>query len=61
MVYAKQHAEFLTVTCLEWKHVLKEERFKNIITDSITFLVNNHRITVRGFGYYTPRLCWCCA
>ena len=49
MVYAKQHAEFLTVTCLEWKHVLKKDKFKDIITDSLSFLVKDQRITVNGF------------
>ncbi|MBY0434252.1 MAG: transposase, partial [Cyclobacteriaceae bacterium] len=49
MIYAKQHAEFLTVTCLEWKHLLREDRFKNTITDSLTFLVSNQRINVYAF------------
>ena len=49
MVLAKQHAEFLTVTCLEWKHVLKEERYKKIITDSLGFLVKDQRINVYAF------------
>ncbi|MFM7487750.1 MAG: REP-associated tyrosine transposase [Cytophagales bacterium] len=49
MVYAKQHSEFLTVTCLEWKHVLKEDRFKNIITGSLSFLVKEQRINIYGF------------
>ena len=49
MVYAKQHAVFLTVTCLEWKALLKEDRFKEIITDSLSFLVKDQRIIVYGF------------
>ena len=49
MVYAKQHSEFLTVTCLEWKHLLHEDRFKNIVTDSLAFLVGNQRIHVYAF------------
>ena len=49
MVYAKQHAEFLTVTCLEWKALLKEDKFKKIITDSLDFLVKDQRIIVYGF------------
>jgi hypothetical protein len=35
-ILSKEHAEFLTVTCLEWKHVLKDNRFKDIITESLT-------------------------
>jgi REP element-mobilizing transposase RayT len=49
MAYAKQHAEFLTVTCLEWKHVLQDDRFKDIITDSLTFLTKANRATVYAF------------
>ena len=37
-MHAKEHAEFTTVTCLEWKHILKEDRFKDIIIDSLSFL-----------------------
>lgn len=48
-MYAKEHAEFITVTCLEWKHILKEERFKNIIITSLSFLSKAKRISVYGF------------
>ncbi len=49
MVYAKQHAEFLTVTCLEWKHVLREDRFKDVITGSLLFLTMVNRVSVYVF------------
>jgi putative transposase len=49
MLNAKQHAEFLTVTCLEWKHGLAEDRFKDIITDSLTFLANTKRVNIYAF------------
>ncbi len=45
----KEHAEFLTVTCLEWKHVLKEDRFKDIITNSLTYLINVKFVNVYAF------------
>jgi REP element-mobilizing transposase RayT len=48
-VFAKKHPEFITVTCLEWKAVLKEDRFKDIIVDSLRFLTNEKRIIVYGF------------
>jgi len=38
IIYAKGHAEFVTITCLEWKHVLMEDRFKDIIIHSLRFL-----------------------
>ena len=49
MIVAKEHAEFLTVTCLEWAHVLKEDRFKDIVIDSLRFLTKEGRICVYGF------------
>lgn len=45
----RQHAEFMTTTCLEWKPVLHEDRFKNIIVESLDFLTKANRVTVYGF------------
>ena len=45
----KEHAEFVTVTCLEWTHVLEEDRFKDIVIDSLRFLSKEERIRVSGF------------
>jgi REP element-mobilizing transposase RayT len=39
----------LQTTCLDWKPVLVEDRFKNIITDSLEFISNEQRITVYAF------------
>lgn len=47
--HAKQHPDFITTTCLEWKPVLAEDRFRNIITDSLQFLSSEHRIIVYAF------------
>jgi len=49
MIFSKEHAEFLTVTCLDWKHVLAADRFRDIITESLTYLVKSNRIYVYGF------------
>ena len=49
MIVAKEHAEFLTVTCLDWKHVLKEDRFKDVVIDSLRFLSKEERIQVNAF------------
>ncbi len=45
----KQHAEFLTVTCLEWKPLLASDNFKDIITSSLTYLTSAKRIKVYAF------------
>lgn len=49
MIYSKEHSEFLTVTCLEWKHILLEDRFKEIIIESLTYLTRSKRIYIYGF------------
>ena len=46
---AKEYAEFITVTCLEWVHILKEDRFKDIVIDSLRFLSKEGRIRLYGF------------
>jgi len=47
--FSKEHPEFLTVTCLEWKNILADDRFKDIITDSLTYLTQSNRIYIYCF------------
>jgi putative transposase len=49
IAYSKQHSEFITVTCLEWKHVLNEDRFKDIVIQSLAFLTEAKRVTIYAF------------
>ena len=46
---AKECPEFLTVTCLEWKPLLEDDRHKDIISASLRFLTKAGRITIYGF------------
>jgi putative transposase len=46
---SKQYADFITVTCLEWTTLLEEDRFKDIIVNSLSFLSENKRVTVYSF------------
>jgi len=48
-MYAKDHPEFITVTCLDWRNVLQEDRFKDIIVDSLSYLSKAGRISVYAF------------
>jgi len=48
-IYAKDHPEFITITCLEWKHILEDDCFKEIIIDSLRFLSKAKRIVVSSF------------
>lgn len=41
--------EFFTATCLNWNHLLSTDDRKEIIIDSLRFLVNDGRILVYGF------------
>ena len=43
------HAQFFTATILEWKPILKHDRFKDIIINSLLFLKNEKSIVVYGF------------
>ncbi len=49
VIFTKEHPEFLTVTCLDWKLILAGNRFKDIIIDSLAFLVKSKRIYIYGF------------
>jgi putative transposase len=49
MNYAHNYANFITITCLEWKHILAEDEVKKIIIDALEFLVINKRIRLYAF------------
>ena len=46
---AKEYADFITVTCLEWKHVLVDNRFKDIIIDSLRYLSESNGVSIYAF------------
>jgi putative transposase len=41
--------QYFTATILEWKQLLKPNKYKDIIVDSLTYLVEDKRIEVFGF------------
>jgi putative transposase len=45
----KDYPDFITITCLEWKHILANNAFKDIIIDSLRFLSQQERIRVFAF------------
>ena len=47
--YAQEQPQFFTATIQEWKHLLKEEKYKNIIVDTLKFLVTEGNVTINGF------------
>ena len=47
--YAQAWPQFFTATIQKWKHLLKEDKYKNIIVDSLKFLVAEGSVTINGF------------
>ena len=47
--YSVEWPQFYTATIYEWRHLLLQDDFKNIITGSLQFLVTNKRIVLNGF------------
>jgi len=44
-----EYPDYFTATNLEWKHLLKPEKYKNIIIDSLRFLMEDMRIELFAF------------
>jgi putative transposase len=53
---AREHAEFITITCLNWIPIVMESRFKDIIIESLSFLTKANRIQVYGFAIMSNHL-----
>ena len=49
MNFTEEYVHFFTATILEWKMLLKPEKYKQIIFDSLKYLVVNNRIKLYGF------------
>ena len=43
------HPQFFTATILEWKYLLKDDAYKDIVIDSLLFLKNEKSIVIYGF------------
>lgn len=44
-----EHPQFFTATIFYWKKLLMPDKYKNIIIESLRFLVTNNRIILYGF------------
>ena len=44
------YPQFFTATILEWKYLLADDAFKDIIISSLQFLVNDGRVIIYGFA-----------
>ena len=43
------HPQFLTATIYQWKHLLKPDKYKEVVVDSLRFLVKEERVIVFAF------------
>ena len=44
-----EYPQFFTATIIEWKKLLAPDKYKDIIIDSLRFLVNENRIKLNAF------------
>ncbi|HKG69367.1 MAG TPA: hypothetical protein VKA92_10905 [Segetibacter sp.] len=49
MLFSEIYPNYFTSTCLEWKHLLIPDKYKDIVISSLEFLVIERRIKVCGF------------
>ncbi len=45
----ESHVKFFTATILEWKKLLKQDKYKEIVISSLRFLVKEERVKVYAF------------
>ena len=51
-----EHPQFITITVYEWQHLLKPDKYKDLILDSLNFLVKEKRVLVYGFAIMSNHL-----
>ena len=47
--YPENWPQFYTATIQGWKHLLKEEKYKEVIISSLQYLVENNKVKVNAF------------
>ncbi len=48
MIYEENYPQFFTATIYDWNHLLKEDKVKDIVVNSLRFLVKENRIFYPG-------------
>lgn len=49
MVHPTEFGYFTTATCLRWKTLLEDNRLKDIVIESLRFLVEHNRVAIYAF------------
>ena len=47
--FVTEYPQFFTATNLEWKPLLKDDKYKHIVLSSMNFLVNDKRVIIYAF------------
>ena len=50
MLFSEYYPDYFTATILEWKPLLKQDKYKDLIISSLEFLVKEKRIKVYAFA-----------
>lgn len=58
--YPDYWPQFYTATIYEWKHLLVDDKCKEIIIDSLRFLVNSKRIELNAFVIMSNHIHFTC-
>ena len=54
--FSEYYPDYFTANILEWKHLLKPNKFKDIIISSLDYLVQERRIKLFGFVIMTNHI-----
>jgi putative transposase len=49
MIYPSEWPQFYTATILNWQHLLKDDKYKNIIVESLQFCVKESKVKLYAF------------
>ena len=50
MLFSEYYPDYFTATILEWKLLLKQDKYKDIMISSLQFLVSENRTKVYAFA-----------
>jgi len=48
-MYPENWSQFFTATIQEWKHLLKDDKYKDVIINCLNFLVQNKKVKINAF------------
>jgi hypothetical protein len=49
MIYPTEWPQFYTATILNWQHLLQEDKYKDIVVESLQFCVKENKIRLYPF------------